>query len=303
MDERVKVLKTYKLFIDGAFPRSESGRSLQVKDATGATLAHLCMASRKDLRDAVEAARRAYEKWAGATAYNRGQVLYRIAEMMEGKADELAGAIASTGFVKAPQARREVGAAVDRMIYYAGWADKYAQVLGCNNPVAGPYYNFTVMRPTGVVACICPRSNPLLGLVSMIAPVIVSGNAVVAVDGGENPIPAAVFAEVCATSDVPPGVVNILTGKREELCNVIASHRDIDAVHAASADAAEIEALRAGAASNLKRVTIRREASGMSDAKAKGHPHQIDWFTEGCQSVYWIEPFVEAKTIWHPSSV
>ena len=292
--DRLSVLKTYKLYIDGAFPRSESGRSLEVKDAKGRTFAHLCKASRKDVRDAVEAARRGHEKWAAASSYNRGQVLYRIAEMMEGKAHELREALAAVGKAK-PSARDEVSHAIDRVVYYAGWADKYAQVLGCNNPVTGPYYNFTITEPTGVVACIAPDEFPLLGLVSVILPVIVSGNAAIALASNSNPIPAAVFGEVLATSDVPAGVVNILTGERKELLSVIAGHREIDAVHAAVASADEARTLREGTAENLKRVLVRIRGS-------KSDP--VTWTDDhACNSPYWIEPFTEAKTIWHPSAV
>lgn len=296
---RLTVLKTYKLYIDGAFPRSESGRSLEVCGADGQTIAHLCKASRKDLRDAVEAARRGHEKWAAASSYNRGQVLYRIAEMMEGKADELRAAIAAVSkarTAKSPAAKfDEVAAAIDRVVYYAGWADKYAQVLGCNNPVTGPFYNFTITEPTGVVACVAPDEFPLLGLVSVFVPAIVSGNAAVVVASGTNPIPAAVFGEVLATSDVPAGVVNILTGDRAELLKFIAGHREIDAVHAAASNDDEVKILREGAAENVKRVVVRRQGKS-KDA--------INWTdAKVCESPYWIEPFVEMKTVWHPAAV
>jgi len=309
---RLTVLKTYKLFIDGAFPRSESGRSLAVADAAGATIAHLCKASRKDLREAVEAARRAHDKWAAATAYNRGQILYRMAEMLEGKRAELTDALHATQQQPAAHAKRktsksvstpptppdEVAAAVDRLIFYAGWADKYSQVLGCNNPVSGPFYNFTITEPTGVVACIAPDEAPLLALVSLLAPVIVSGNAAVILASQSNPIPAAVFAEVCATSDVPAGVINILTGERAELLKVIAGHRDVDAIHAANLSVEETTILREGAAENVKRVTVRGLASNSTKQTA------INWHDDSaCQSPYWIESFVEMKTVWHPSSV
>ncbi len=294
MASRLDVLKTYKLFIDGAFPRSESGRSLAVTGADGAVIAHLCKASRKDLRDAVEAARRGLDKWSAATAYNRGQVMYRMAEMMEGKRQELADSINAVGGKPAGKrsgtAADEVAAAIDRVVYFAGWADKHAQVLGCNNPVSGPYYNFTIVEPTGVVVVVAPDRLPLLGLISLLAPVICSGNTAVVVANQTNPIPAAVFGEVCATSDVPAGVVNILTGERDELLKVIAGHRDIDAVHAAELSAEHTTLLREGVAENIKRVTVRG-----------GEP--IDWFGDDCQNPYWIEPFVEFKTVWHPASV
>jgi acyl-CoA reductase-like NAD-dependent aldehyde dehydrogenase len=299
---RIPVLKTYKLFIDGAFPRSESGRSLEVKDAKGRLLAHLCKASRKDFRDAVEAARRGHEKWAAATAYNRAQVLYRLAEMMEGKRAELAEAIACVG-VAPRSAAQEVEVAVDRVVHYAGWADKYAQVLGCSNPVSGPFHNFTVCEPCGVVACIAPDERPLLGLLSVMLPVVASGNACIAVASGLNPIPAAVLAEGIATSDLPAGVINILTGERAELLPVMAGHREVDAIHAALSTDAEITLLREGMAENVKRVHIRRgAATGKAASKRAGQG--VDWLdAAACEGLDWIEPFVEHKTLWHPSAV
>lgn len=325
---RLDVTKTYKLFINGQFPRSESGRSLAVATADGRALTHVSHASRKDLRDAVEAARAAQLKWANATAYNRGQVLYRLAEMMEGKHAELAEAIASVRDAGRTEAKRtggragagritkrasrqpplgieasrsgsgkgwnpvpperEVAAAIDRVVCFAGWADKYGQVLGCNNPVAGPYYNFTVPEATGVVGVIAPDAPSLLGLVSLIVPALCSGNAVVALASESNPIPAAVLGEACATSDLPPGVVNLLTGKREELMSHFASHREIMAIHAAGVSAAQARVLREGVAENLKRVAVRGE---------------VDWLSGECESPAWIESFVEMKTIWHPMGV
>jgi acyl-CoA reductase-like NAD-dependent aldehyde dehydrogenase len=308
MPDRLEVAKTYKLFIDGKFPRSESGRTVAVEDGKGRVVAHTCRASRKDLRDAVAAARKAFAGWSGASAYLRGQILYRMAEMMEGKREEFEGAIGAG--TKAPPAAgrlrhegtkgkakaavggaaREVAAAIDRLVAYAGWADKYAQVLGCNNPVAGPYYNFTVPQPTGVVGVIAPDDPPLLGLVSLIAPALCAGNTIVAL-GGETTaaaIAAVVLGEVCATSDVPPGAVNLLTGLRDELVPVLASHRDIDAIHAAGVSPEHAQILRAGAAENVKRVTVR---------------DKVDWLdAEACHSPWWIEPLVEMKTIWHPSA-
>ncbi len=296
-ETRLDVLKTYKLYIDGQFPRSESGRTLAVQDSKGGTLAHVARASRKDLRDAVEAARKAQPGWAGATPYLRAQIMYRMAEMMEGKRAEFGAALAAVGGkaakgrAKSPRSGGpdEVSAAIDRLVHYAGWADKYAQVLGCNNPVAGPYYNFTITEPTGVVAVVAPGESPLLALVSLLAPAVCAGNTVVAVASAGNPIPGAILGEVFATSDVPAGVINILTGDRAELIPFIAGHRDIDAVHAANLDAAQATALREGAAENVKRVTTREG---------------VDWFdNHQCQSPWWIEPFVEMKTVWHPASV
>jgi len=288
MSERLEVLKTYKLFIGGAFPRSESGRTVVFKGG-GKAVAHVSHASRKDLRDAVEAARKALTGWSNATAYNRGQVIYRMAEMLEGKRGEFAELIAegaakprSPGKKKAGHAAmtpaKEVDAAIDRLVCFGGWADKYAQVLGCNNPVSGPFYNFTVPEPTGVVGVIAPDEAPLLGLVSLIAPVICAGNTVVALASERNPLPGAVLGEVCATSDVPGGVVNILTGLRGDIVPHLSSHRDVDAVHAAGVSAEHAKLLREGAAENVKRVTVRGK---------------VDWLDSAeCQGPWGFEPFV-----------
>lgn len=303
MPERLDIAKTYKLFINGAFPRSESGRTMPVE--LGGSVAHVARASRKDLRDAVEAARAALSKWSGATAYNRGQVLYRMAEMMEGKKRELAEAIGETTkrardkATKAstkgarPRGNRgagggvaEVEAAIDRLVCFAGWADKYAQVLGCNNPVAGPYYNFTVPEPTGVVGVIAPNDSPLLGLVSLAAPALCAGNCVVALASEANPIPGAILGEVAATSDVPAGALNLLTGMHEELIPQFASHREIGAIHAAGLSPEHERQVREGVADNLKRVAL--------------HP-RADFDGDRWRGPWIIEPLVEMKTIWHPS--
>ncbi len=287
---RLTVTKTYKLFVGGGFPRSESGRSLPVTDARGKVLAHLCRASRKDLREAVEAARKALPGWKRRDAYNRGQILYRMAEMLEGKAEEMAAALAATVPGGLRRARREVAAAVDRLVAFAGWADKFPQVLGNSNPVAGPYYNFTVPEPCGVIGVVAPDEEPLLGLVSLIAPPLCAGNTVVAVGSEAHPLATALFGEVCATSDVPGGVVNLLTAVHEELLEVLAGHREVIGLHAAGCGAAARRTLEAGAAENIKRVTVR----GVDGD---------DWYDEReCHSPYWIEPFVEMKTIWHPSA-
>src|SRR3954471_11836715 len=274
MSERLDVLKTYKLYIDGQFPRSESGRSLPIADGKGRVLAHVAKASRKDLRDAVEAARRAQAGWAAATGYLRGQIMYRMAEMMEGKRAEFVSALmamrpgpAATGKTKGI-GDAEVTTAIDRLVHYAGWADKYAQVLGCNNPVSGPFYNFTITEPTGVVAVVAPDECPLLALVSLLAPAVCAGSTVVAVASHDNPIPAAILGEVFATSDVPAGVVNILTGDRAELLAHISGHRDIDAIHAANLEGEQNTLLRSGAAENVKRVTCRGVA---------GVGKKVDW--------------------------
>lgn len=287
MTARLGVAKTYKLFIDGQFPRSESGRTTSVLDARKRVLAHVSRASRKDLREAVEAARRGFEKWSNATAYNRGQVLYRLAEMMEGKRAELTEAIAAVPG-GGRHAGAEVAASIDRVVHYAGWCDKYSQVLGSHNPVAGPHYNFTVPEATGVVAVVAPDEAPLLALVSLAMPVLAAGSTVVAIAGEKNPLVAALLGEACATCDLPAGVLNILTGERGELLPHVSSHREIDAVHGAGLSREQTTLLREGCAENLKRVTIQ-----------KG----VDWFDdEACESPWWIEPFVEFKTVWHPSS-
>ncbi len=313
MNQRLEVTKTHKLFINGQFPRSESGRSIAIAGPDGEVAAHLCRASRKDLRDAVVAARAAQAGWASRSAYNRGQILYRISEMLEGRRAEFEQAIAdaaskpsrSAGKKKKTSRKssgrgarsslvtpaQEVEAAIDRLVAFAGWADKYAQVLGCNNSVNGPFYNFTVPEPTGVVGIVAPDEAPLLGLVSLIVAPLCAGSTVIALGSQAASIPTCLFGEVCATSDVPPGVVNLLTGMREELIPHFADHRDIDAIHAANLTDAESVALRSGASENVKRVTVRKLAPG-------------DWLdTEKCESPWWIERFVEMKTIWHPAAM
>jgi acyl-CoA reductase-like NAD-dependent aldehyde dehydrogenase len=260
---RLPVKKTYKLFIGGAFPRSESGRTYE---AQGQNVAR---ASRKDVRDAVRAARGALPKWAGMTAYNRGQVLYRLAEMIEARAAE---------FADLSGGRTEVERTIDRVVWYAGWADKLAQVLGSSNPVAGPYFNFTVPEPTGVVAVLAPDEPPLLGLVSRLVPALTGGNTVVAVASETQPLAAIELAEAVATSDVPGGAVNVLTGHRAELAPWLASHMDVNAIDLSGADSASAELERA-AAGNVKRVV-----RGSPDA----------------QSPWEIASFLELKTVWHP---
>jgi acyl-CoA reductase-like NAD-dependent aldehyde dehydrogenase len=294
MAERLGVLKTYKLFIGGKFPRTESGRTLAVTDGAGQTIAHVCRASRKDLRDTVESARGAFAGWSGATAYNRGQILYRMAEMLEGRRDEFVrlldvGGLARENGTGQLGPEEEVALSIDRLVAYAGWSDKHAQVLGCNNPVSGPYYNFTSPEPTGVVVAVAADEPPLLSMVSLLAPPMCAGNTLIVIGPESNMPVAAVLGEVCATSDVPGGVLNILTGLREELLPHIATHREIDAVHAAGLSADQRTLLRAGSAENLKRVHIR-------DLRP------TDWRDAGtCESPWWIEPFVDMKTIWHPS--
>jgi acyl-CoA reductase-like NAD-dependent aldehyde dehydrogenase len=263
---RLPVRKTYKLFIGGDFPRSESGRTYL---AEGQNVAR---ASRKDVRDAVRAARTAQGMWAGLTAYNRGQVLYRVAEMLEARAQDLAALCSG---------KAEVERSIDRFVWYAGWADKLAQVLGSSNPVAGPYFNFTVPEPTGVVGILAPDEPPLAGLVSRLAPVLVGGNAAVVVASEPKPLAAIELAEVLATSDVPGGVVNVLTGHRSELAPVLAGHMDVNALDLAAADGASAELERL-AAENVKRVV-----HGAADA----------------ESPWEIAAFLELKTVWHPIGV
>lgn len=280
---RLEVTKTYKLYIGGKFPRTESGRSTTVSHRDHTVVAHTCRGSRKDLRNAVEAAAKAQPGWSGANAYLRGQILYRMAEMVEGKRTELGAAIASLGGASEAEALSEVDQATDRLVTYAGWADKFPQIIGCHNPVTGPYYNFSVPEPTGIVGVVAPDDRPLAGLIDLISPVICSGNAVVALASEANPIPACVFAEALATSDLPGGVVNILTGYREELLGHFASHREINGLSASGLDREERATLERGVAENLKRVRI-------TDAN------------EVSTDPWSIEAFVEVKTIWHPSS-
>jgi acyl-CoA reductase-like NAD-dependent aldehyde dehydrogenase len=282
--ERLSVRKTYKLFIGGAFPRSESGRTYRIDDAKGGFVANAARASRKDVRDAVVAARKAQAGWAGRTPYNRGQILYRVAEMLEGRRAQFVDELRVTGMSRAAAAA-ETDAAIDRWVWYAGWADKLAQVIGSANPVSGPYFNFSVPEPTGVIAIVAPDS-PLLGLVSVLAPVIVTGNTAVVVAAERAPLPAVTLSEVLATSDLPGGVANILTGHRAELTPWLASHQDVDGIDLCGApqDLA-VEAERA-AASNLKRVS---------------RPAPNDWATDPGTTQMTI--FLETKTVWHPVGV
>lgn len=278
MAGRLPVAKTYKLFIDGAFPRSESGRTFPVHGPDGTLLANAARASRKDLRDAVRIARAAQEGWAARTAYNRGQVLYRVAEMLEGRRAELATLLSDTGLAT-EAAEEEVEASIDRWVWYAGWSDKVHHVLGTVNPVAGPYFNFTVPEPTGVVGLVASGRPALLGLVSRLVPAIVGGNAVVVVTGGDASLVAVTLGEVLATSDVPAGVVNVLTGERAELLPWLISHLDVNAVDLTGADD-DLEAeVVAGAAANVKRVVF-------GDVEE--------------ESPYAIADFLEMKTLWHP---
>ena len=290
--ERLDVRKTYKLYIGGKFPRTESGRSYLVSDSKGKPLGNACRGSRKDVRDAVQAARKAVGPWSGATAYNRGQVLYRVAEMLEGRREQFADQVARSEGLTRRAATETVDKAVDRWVWYAGWADKLAQVFGSSNPVAGPYFNFSVPEPTGVVGVVAPAGSSLLGLVSRLAPVIVSGNTAVVVASETRPLPAITLAEVLATSDLPGGVVNLLTGFAAELVGPLAAHMDVNALDLAGLDLALYREAELAAAENVKRVVPPVKLSArdwLSDAKG--------------QDPYWIAAFLETKTVWHPVGV
>lgn len=284
---RIDVRKTYKLYIGGAFPRSESARSYVVSDASGAFVANASLASRKDARDAVVAARKAFGGWSTRTPYNRGQVLYRIAEVLEGRRAQFVEEVQRGEGVSKRQAETIVDTTVDRLVWYAGWADKIAQVVGGGNPVAGPYFNISVPEPTGVVAVLAPQDSSLLGLVSVLAPVIVTGNTAVVVTSHARPVPAVTLAEVLATSDVPGGVVNILTGSAAEIGPWLASHMDVNALDLAGVDDPELaRSLEEAAAENLKRVV---------------RPAPTDWAeTPGLTA---MTAYLETKTVWHPIGV
>ncbi|HXS68578.1 MAG TPA: aldehyde dehydrogenase family protein [Candidatus Polarisedimenticolia bacterium] len=284
---RLEVRKTYKLYIGGKFPRSESGRYLPAKSPRGEHLDNFANASRKDFRDAVVAARAAAGGWTKASAYNRGQILYRAAEMLQNRAAELVNEIARSTGVTTANARREVNAAIDRLVHFAGWTDKYAQVFGSVNPVASSHFNFSTPEPTGVVVVLAPDAPSLLGLVSLVAPVILSGNAAVVIASEKFPLPAATFAEILATSDLPGGVVNILTGKRAELVPHIASHMDVNAIVDGAGEGELSAKLQGGTAINLKRY-------------ANHSLQPAEWFTAKAEDPYWILDTVEFKTAWHP---
>jgi len=283
---RLPITKTPKVYVGGAFIRSESARTFPLRDAAGNFFANIPQCSRKDLRNAVEAAAKAGPGWAKRTPYNRGQIIYRLGEMLEARQADMADALAVGGATKAA-ARKEIAAAIDRLIYYAGWADKYAQLLGSVNPVAAPYFNFTVTEPMGIVGVIAPDEAPLLALVSLLAPVITSGNSVVALASSTQPYPAIVLGEMLATSDLPGGVVNLLTGFRPELVPTFASHTHLRAL-AGVATPEERKALELGAAESVKRVKLHRAET------------PIDWYAESAQGLYEIRDFVEFKTTWHP---
>jgi acyl-CoA reductase-like NAD-dependent aldehyde dehydrogenase len=288
MSDRLAVRKTYKLYVGGAFPRSESGRSYEVTDTRGHFLANAAWASRKDARDAVVAARRAFGKWSGTTAYNRGQVLYRVAEVMEGRHVQFCEEVAAGEGLSAGRARAAVDAAIDRWVWYAGWTDKLAAVLGGANPVAGPYFDFSLPEPTGVVAVLAPQQSSLLGLVSVLAPVLAGGNTAVVVTSKDRPLPAVTLAEVLATSDVPGGVVNLLTGDSGELGPWLAEHADVDGIDLTGAPAG-------------RAMEFEREAAGTVKRVVRPPSTEPDWTADPGLSR--MTPFLETKTVWHPMGV
>jgi acyl-CoA reductase-like NAD-dependent aldehyde dehydrogenase len=279
---RVPVRRTAKLYIGGEFPRSESGRSYEAFSHDGRLLARVARASRKDLRDAVRAARAAQPEWAGKTAYNRGQILYRVAELMEGRRGQFEEELADAG---ARDPARGVSASIDRWVWYAGWADKIGQVLGSTNPVAGPYFNFTIPEPTGVVGIVAPGDKSLLGLVSRLAPAVVSGNAAVVIASEASPLPAVSLTEVLATSDVPGGVVNLLTGMTAELVPWLAGHMDVNGIDVTGVPEDLLPQVEELSAENVKRVV--RDAN-------------VDPFSDEAQSPYEVTALMEFKTVWHP---
>ena len=284
-NDRVEVRKTHKLFVGGAFPRSESGRTYEATNSQGEFLANVAKASRKDARDAVLAARTGFNSWSKATAYNRGQVLYRIAEVMEGRKDQFISDIQDAEAVSAKKAATQTDQAIDRVLWYAGWADKYAQVLGNTNPVSGPFFNFSIPEPTGVVAAVAPQDSSLLGLISVIAPIITSGNSVIVIASTASPIPAITLSECLATSDVIAGNINILTGDPAEIMPPLASHGDVNALDLTGITDSELQkALQIAAAGTVKRV--------------RSAPVNPDW--RATPSLSRLRAFTEVKTVWHP---
>jgi acyl-CoA reductase-like NAD-dependent aldehyde dehydrogenase len=282
--QRLSVLKTYKIFIGGKFPRSESGRYYVVKDATGKPIANVCDCSRKDFRDAVVAARSAQSGWASRSAYNRGQILYRIAEMLEGRAQQFVDELLQLG-VPASTGMTEVRASIDRFVYYAGWCDKYQQIFSSVNPVSTSHFNFSMLEPMGVIAIVAPEQSGLIGLASILAPVIAGGNTCIALASNRLPLPAVTLAEVLATSDLPGGVINLLTGRRAELLPHFAGHMDVNACVYCGNDPSELTLLRTKAADNVKRVVTYDRAV---------------WLDENAQGPYMILDTQEVKTTWHP---
>jgi acyl-CoA reductase-like NAD-dependent aldehyde dehydrogenase len=286
---RLEVRKTYKLYLGGKFPRSESGRSYEVTGAKGAFLANAARGSRKDVRDAVVAARGAQPGWAAATAYNRGQVLYRVAEIMEGRRDQFVAEVAAAEGLTDKRAAAQVDTAIDRWVWYAGWSDKFQAVHSTANPVAGPYFDLSVPEPTGVVGALAPQDSSLLGFVAVVAPIVVAGNTVVVVASQERPLPAVTLGEVLATSDVPGGVINILTGHTDELAPVLASHLDVNAIDLTGWAGRDVTDLEVAAAENVKRIV-------------QAEPQEPD-FTQPPQGPRRIVAFCETKTVWHPKGL
>jgi len=288
---RIEVRKTYKLYIGGQFPRSESGRSYVVRTPDGAPLANAVRGSRKDVRDAVRIARAAFPGWSGKTAMNRGQVLYRVAELLEGRRDQATDEVAQAEGLDAVGAREQVDRSIDRLVWYAGWADKLSQVLGTVNPVGASYFDFSIPEPTGVVGIIAPESSSLLGLVSRLAPVVVGGNTAVVLTSEARPLPAVTLSEILATSDVPGGVINIISGRRAELVPWLAGHMDVNAIDAFGVPTELRVALERAAVENMKRVA-RPPRSGVDG---------FDWLDDTrAQRPEWIAAFLEIKTVWHP---
>ncbi|WSM64363.1 aldehyde dehydrogenase family protein [Streptomyces cellulosae] len=284
-NERLSVFKTYKLYVGGKFPRSESGRVYEVTDAKGKWLANAPQSSRKDARDAVVAARKAFGGWSGATAYNRGQILYRIAEMLEGRRDQYVREVGEAEGLSRSKAAAQVDAAIDRWVWYAGWSDKIAQVVGGGNPVAGPFFNLSSPEPTGVVAVLAPQESSFLGLVSVVAPVIATGNTAVVIASERAPLPALSLGEVLATSDLPGGVVNILSGRTAEIAAPLAAHQDVNAIDLAGADEVLAKELEIAAADNLKRVLRPQPVDDWAAAPGTDR----------------MTAFLETKTVWHPT--
>jgi acyl-CoA reductase-like NAD-dependent aldehyde dehydrogenase len=284
----LEVRKTYKLYVGGEFIRSESGRSDPIETSSGDFLANVSRGSRKDLREAVRKARVAQVNWASASAYNKGQILYRMAEMLEGRSGSFEEILRETRGVTAAAAKREVRATIDRLLHYAGWSDKYVAILGTVNPVASSYFDFSVPEPTGVVGIVAPETPSLLGLVSHLAPVIVSGNAAVVILSQKHPLPSLEFGEVLATSDLPGGVANLISGRKDELVPHLARHMDVNAIADAGGDRALSKAIGQDAAVNVKRVKAYRIA---------------DYFSDEAQGLDLIEAFTETKTTWHPIGV
>jgi acyl-CoA reductase-like NAD-dependent aldehyde dehydrogenase len=285
---RLSVFKTYKLYVGGKFPRSESGRVYEVTDSKGNWLANAPLSSRKDARDAVVAARKAFGGWAGKTAYLRGQILYRVAEMLEGRRDQFVREVADAEGLSKPKAAAQVDAAIDRWVWYAGWTDKISQVVGGGNPVAGPFFNLSTPEPTGVVAVLAPQESSFLGLVSVIAPVIATGNTAVVIASEKSPLPALSLGEVLATSDLPGGVVNILSGRTAEIASPLAAHQDVNAIDLTGADEVLAKELEIAAADNLKRVLRPQPVD-----------NAVDWTSD--PGTHRLTAFLETKTVWHPT--